>query len=156
MDDRRRRQKQQQHSAVDEVMNLMIKANRDLSIVQRRLDQEFQATYPEHANPCKLVARIKKIQEDLVSLKELCRDLLKEKQDLIDKATTLVAQRNSLQRLLASSGLPLIDDSDEMAYTHLNQVINEWADHVRGKKGDEKESEEDINQILFSAIVRNN
>lgn len=58
MDDRRRRQKQQQHSAVDEVMNLMIKANRDLSIVQRRLDQEFQATYPEHVLSLSLKPKI--------------------------------------------------------------------------------------------------
>lgn len=40
----------------------------------------------------------------------------------MDEATTLVSQRSSLQRLLASAGLPLIDDSDETAYTNLNQV----------------------------------
>ncbi|XP_008794383.1 uncharacterized protein LOC103710455 [Phoenix dactylifera] len=147
---------ERRHQAVDEVLKVLSKASRDLAVVQRHLDLEFQRSYPDHANPCKIVARIKKIQGELVSLKELCRELLAEKQDLIDKArTTLVGQRSSLQRLLASSGLPLLTESDDIAYTNLNQVIDEWTAQVRGKTGDEKNTDEDINQMLFSAIVQN-
>lgn len=44
-------------------------------------------------------------------------------QDFIDKArTTLLGQKISLQRLLASSGLPLISEQDDSAYSNLNQV----------------------------------
>ncbi len=121
------------------------------------LELEFRRSYPDHVNPCEIVARIKTIQQELVSLKELCRELLAEKQDLIDKAkTSLVAQRSSLQRLLASSGLPLMSESDETAYTNLNQIIDEWTAQVRAKKGDEDDATEDINKMLFSAIVQNN
>jgi hypothetical protein len=45
-------------------------------------------------------------------------------QDLIDKArASLVGQKIPIQRLLASSGLPSISESDEGAYANLNQVI---------------------------------
>ncbi|KAJ6817780.1 uncharacterized protein M6B38_409130 [Iris pallida] len=151
-----RRHQFQHHPATDDVMKLMLKANHDLSLVERHLRQEFQATYPDHANPCQLVARIKKIQEEMASLKETCRQLLKEKQDLIDKAGSLIGQRSSLQRLLAYCDLPLMNDSDDMIYTNFNQVIEEWADQMRTKTGDEKGKDEDINQMLFSAIVQNN
>lgn len=48
-----RRRQQQQHSTVDDVMNLLVKSNRDLSLVQRHVDNEFQATYPDHVLPKK-------------------------------------------------------------------------------------------------------
>ncbi|CAL9136102.1 hypothetical protein MUK42_07261 [Musa troglodytarum] len=150
-------QRHHHHPAVDDVMKVLSRASRDLLLVQRQLDQEFQRSYPDDVNPCKIVARIKKIQEDLVSLKELCRELLAEKQDLIDKTrSVLVGQRHSLQMLLASSGLPSTSESDDIAYTNLNQVIDEWAAQVRAKTGDEKDIGEDINQMLFSALVQNN
>lgn len=45
-------------------------------------------------------------------------------QDLIDKARiTLVGNRSLLQRMQASSGLTTINDSDDLEYTNLNQVI---------------------------------
>ncbi|XP_077238190.1 spindle/kinetochore-associated protein isoform X2 [Tasmannia lanceolata] len=147
-----------QHAAVDDLVKLLTKANYDLTLVQHRLDKEFQQIYPHNANPLKLVSRIKKIQEDLSSLKEECRELLAAKQDLIDKArTTLVGNRSLLKRMQASSGLPLISDSDDLAYTNLNQIINEWTVQVRPKTGDGKHDSdsEDINQLLFSAIVQN-
>ncbi|RRT61016.1 hypothetical protein B296_00036842 [Ensete ventricosum] len=68
------------HPAVDDVTKVLSRASRDLLLVQRQLDQEFQRSYPDDVNPCKIVSRIKKIQEELVSLKELCRELLAEKQ----------------------------------------------------------------------------
>ncbi|KAJ0445991.1 putative spindle and kinetochore-associated protein [Helianthus annuus] len=68
------------HDAVDGLVNLFIKANNDLNIVQNRLDKEFREIYPDNANPMKLVARIKKIQDELPSLKEQCRELLSAKQ----------------------------------------------------------------------------
>lgn len=110
----------------------------------------------------KLVSRIKKIQEELSSLTEQCRELLSAKQvlflnlrnfrgfsfrslnflklreifgvdlclfidfifqDLIDKATTtLVGNRNLLQRMQTSTGIPLTSDSDDPAFTNFNQV----------------------------------
>lgn len=46
-------------------------------------------------------------------------------QDLIDKTrSVLVGQRHSLQMLLASSGLPSMSESDDMAYANLNQVMD--------------------------------
>lgn len=45
-------------------------------------------------------------------------------QDLIDKArTTLVGNRLSIQRLQASTGVPVTGDSDDPAYNNFNQVI---------------------------------
>ncbi|KAJ0984915.1 hypothetical protein J5N97_003271 [Dioscorea zingiberensis] len=138
MSERRRGQQQEQHPAVGDVMRLLSKSNHELLIVQRHLESEFQRSYPDEVNPCKIVSRIKKIQEDMLSLGELCRELLAEKQDLIDKArANLVGQRSSLQQLLASSGLPLMSNSDDEAYTNLNQVIDEWTLQVRAKTGED-------------------
>ncbi|KAF5957414.1 hypothetical protein HYC85_004639 [Camellia sinensis] len=112
------------NQAVDNLVNLLTKASHDLTLVQHKLEKEFQQIYPDNANPIKLVSRIKKLQQDLSSLKEQCRVLLAAKQDLIDKArTTLVGNRSSLQRLQASTGIPVTSDSDDPAYTNFNQVI---------------------------------
>ncbi|XP_020587954.1 uncharacterized protein LOC110029835 [Phalaenopsis equestris] len=145
------------HPALDGVMKLLSKANRDLSLVQLHIEGEFRSTYPDNANPCKLICRMKRIQEDLVSLKDLCQELLKEKQDLMDQIrASLSAQRSSLNRLLSSSGLPHKTDSDDAAYTNLNQIIDEWKLQLKSKTGDEKDLDKDINLMLFSAIVNNN
>ncbi|KAJ3695425.1 hypothetical protein LUZ60_000802 [Juncus effusus] len=147
-------QNQRLNPAVDDLMTVLSEASSNLSAVQDHLLAEFQRSYPDRVNPCKLVARIKKIQAELVSLKELCRELLSEKQELIDKArASLVAQRNPIQKLLASSGLPLMNESDEATYTNLDQIIAEWSATVRTKKEDG--DSEDINKMLFSAIVQN-
>ncbi|KAA8525650.1 hypothetical protein F0562_007468 [Nyssa sinensis] len=147
------------HQAVDSLVNLFTKANHDLTVVQHRLEKEFQQVYPDHANPMKLVSRIKKIQEELSSLKEQCRELLAAKQDLVDKATmTLVGNRSLLQRLQASTGVPVTSDCDDPAYTNFNQIIDEWTVQVRSRTEDERQESgsEDINQLLFSAIVQGN
>jgi hypothetical protein len=100
------------------------------------------------------VGRVKRVQEDVAALKDLCRDLLAQKQvssdplpnprfpsssrsadpvglsslparpqELIDlMRTSLAAQRSATQRLLASSGLPLMTEDDEAAYGNLKQV----------------------------------
>ncbi|KAG4136898.1 hypothetical protein ERO13_D07G037233v2 [Gossypium hirsutum] len=70
------------HQAADNLVNLFTKANHDLLVVQYRLEKEFQQIYPDNANPMKLVSRIKKIQEELSSLTEQCRELLSAKQVL--------------------------------------------------------------------------
>ena len=45
-------------------------------------------------------------------------------QELIDlMRTSLAAQRSDTQRLLASSGLPLMTEDDEATYGNLKQVI---------------------------------
>lgn len=128
------------NQAVDGLLNLFSKANRDLSAVQNKLHKEFQQVYPDHvlcpfiapvfpslnsqtlniifchfvakldcdfvsrylhlellklcgtnffssyfgcfrqANPMKLVERLKKIEEEMSSLKDECRELLAAKQ----------------------------------------------------------------------------
>ncbi|XP_048331667.1 uncharacterized protein LOC107419912 isoform X2 [Ziziphus jujuba] len=112
------------HEATDGLVKLLTKANHDLTLVQNRLEREFQQIYPDNANPMKLVYRVKKIHEDVSALKEQCRELLSAKQDLIDKArTVLVGNRNALQRMQASMGIPLDDgDSSDSAFANFNQL----------------------------------
>ncbi|OAY27527.1 uncharacterized protein LOC110602888 isoform X2 [Manihot esculenta] len=146
------------HQAADGLVNLLTKANHDLTLVQLKLDKEFQQVYPDSANPMKLCNRIKKIQEDLTTLKEQCRELLAAKQDLIDKArTTLVGNRSLLQRMQASTGISVATVDEDPAFANFNQIVDEWTIQVRSRVGDEKNSEsEDINKLLFSAIVESN
>ncbi|XP_059461530.1 uncharacterized protein LOC132190528 [Corylus avellana] len=148
------------HQATEGLVNLFTKANHDLTVVQHRLEKEFQQVYPDKANPMKLVSRMKKIQEDLLTLKEQCHELLAAKQDLIDKArTTLVGNRSLLQRMQASVGIPLANDSDDPAFANFNQIVDEWAVQVRSRTGDDDRHEsdsQDINKLLFSAIVQSN
>ncbi|XP_065850197.1 uncharacterized protein [Euphorbia lathyris] len=149
----------QRHHAVDSLVNLFTKANHDLSLVQLKLEQEFQRVYPDNANPMKLVTRIKKIQDDLATLKVQCRELLAAKQDLIDKAqTTLVGNRSLLQRMQASMGIPVASADEDSAFANFNQIIDEWTVQVRSRSGDEEQNSEseDINKLLFSAIVQSN
>ncbi|KAK9698168.1 hypothetical protein RND81_08G086400 [Saponaria officinalis] len=147
---------QQHHPAVDNLANLFTKAHHDLSLVHFKLDKEFQQIYPPNANPMKLVARIKKIQEDMSSLKDQCRQLLAAKQDLIDKARSiLVGNRSMVQRMQASVGVPVISDSEDSAFSSFNQIIEEWTAHVRARTGDEDDDAlpKDINNLLFASIV---
>ncbi|KAF8689877.1 hypothetical protein HU200_041509 [Digitaria exilis] len=140
------------HSAVNDVLSTLADASAALADVQHRLDLEFCAAYPDHANPAKLVARAKRVQEEVVALKELCRDLFTQKQELIDQIhVSLVAQRSMTQRLLAASGLPALSDADEAAHNSLNEVIDEWTAHVSPITGEG--NEKDANQILFSTII---
>ncbi|KAM3383933.1 hypothetical protein ACQJBY_008531 [Aegilops geniculata] len=169
------------HPAVNDVYLTLVGASNTLADVQRRLDLEFRASYPDHANPAKLVGRVKRVQEEVAALKDLCRDLLAQKQELIDMMrTSLAAQRSATQRLLASSGLPLMTDDEEAAYTSLKQVIDEWTDQLKpmagrfsllcsssldfvmgnslqlavvSLAGGPDGENEDTNQILFSAIL---
>ncbi|KAF3446161.1 hypothetical protein FNV43_RR11340 [Rhamnella rubrinervis] len=143
------------HEATDGLVKLLTRANHDLTVVQNRLEREFQQIYPENANPMKLVYRIKKIQEDLLALKEQCRELLSAKQDLIDEArTVLVGNRNALQRMQA----PLDGDSSDSAFTNFNQIIDEWTVQVRSGTGDDTHDSgsENVNKLLFSAIFQSN
>ncbi|CAA0814992.1 Unknown protein [Striga hermonthica] len=146
------------NEAVDGLLNLFSKANRDLSAVHNKLHKEFNQLYPDHANPMKLVSRLKKIEEEMSSLKDQCRELLAAKQDLIDKARTLlVGNRTQLQRLQSSAGVPVTSDADDPAYVSFNQIIDEWGMQVKSKTDNELESESnDINQLLFSAIIQSN
>ncbi|CAN6682526.1 unnamed protein product [Malus baccata var. baccata] len=139
------------HEATDGLVKLLTKANHDLTVVQHRLEREFQQIYPDNANPMKLVSRIKKIQEELSTLEDHCRQLLSAKQ----ARTTLVGNRNQLQRMETSMGVFADADSDDSAFANFNQVIDEWTAQVRSKTGDENRDldSEDINQLLFSAIV---
>ncbi|XP_062097213.1 uncharacterized protein LOC133803258 [Humulus lupulus] len=152
-------QTDEHHEATDGLAKLLKKANHDLTLVQLKLEKEFQQIYPENANPMKIVSRIKKIQEDLSTLKEQCRELLSAKQDLIDKArTVIVGNRSSLQRMRKSMGLTDTDDSGDSAFESFNQIIDEWTVQVRSRTGGEinGSDSEDVNKLLFSAIVESN
>ncbi|KAG5225170.1 hypothetical protein OIU76_027563 [Salix suchowensis] len=147
------------HQATDSLVNLFTKANNDLTLVQLKLEREFQQIYPDNANPVKLVHRIKKVQGDLTVLKDQCQELLAAKQDLIDKArTVLVGNRNLIQRMEVSMGVGVTGDAEDPAFVNFNQIIDEWTTQVRARTGDEKHDSdaEDINKLLFSAIVQNN
>ncbi|KAK9130289.1 hypothetical protein Sjap_010776 [Stephania japonica] len=147
------------HPAVDDLFNLFTKANNDLTVVHNRLHKEFQQTYPDNANPLKLVSRIKKIQDELSSLKVQCRELLTAKQDLIDKARAiLVGNRNLIQRMQGSCGVSPASDSDDSAYVNFNQIIDEWTSQIRSKTEDDMHCSDskDINRLLFSAVVQGN
>lgn len=92
-------------------------------------------------------------------LKEQCRELLAAKQDLIDKASmTLVGNRTFIQRIQASVGVPITSDSEDPAYINFNQIIDEWTSQLRSRTGEERRGSDsdDINQLLFSAIVQDN
>ncbi|KAG0535251.1 hypothetical protein BDA96_04G350300 [Sorghum bicolor] len=145
------------HPAVSDVLSTLSEASATLADVQRRLDLEFSAAYPDHANPAKLVARVKRVVEEVAVLKEMSRDLLTEKQRLIDQIrVSLMAQRGMTQRLLAASGLPPLSDDDEAVLNSLNEVIQEWAAHVSPiPSGREIEdlNKNDANQILFSTTI---
>ncbi|GMN45575.1 hypothetical protein TIFTF001_014762 [Ficus carica] len=150
----------QHHEATDGLLKLFTQANHDLMLVQHKLEKEFQQVYPNNANPMRLVSRIKKIQEDLWALKEQCRELLSAKQDLIDKArTVIVGNRSMIQRMQTSMGVvPLSDDSSDSAFASFNQIIDEWTVQVRSRTGDVSNGSdpEDVNKLLFSAIVQSN
>ncbi|CAN6274133.1 unnamed protein product [Urochloa humidicola] len=142
----------QHHPAVNDVLSTLADASAALDDVQHRLDLEFRASYSDNANPAKLVARMKRIQQDVAALKELCRDILTQKQELIDRIhVNLVTQRGTTQRLLAASGLDPLSDADEAAHSSLNQVIDEWNAHVSPITGEDRKK--DANQILFSTII---
>ncbi|XP_010548578.1 PREDICTED: uncharacterized protein LOC104819952 [Tarenaya hassleriana] len=141
------------HQAVDNLINIFTKASHDLTVVHYKLEKEFQQIYPDNANPMKLIQRIEKLQEDVSVLKDQCRELLSAKQDLIDKAkTTLVGNWNLVQKMNASLGIPTSNDGDD-ALADFNQVINEWTTQLRTRTEAEDGDTEDINNILFSAIV---
>ncbi|KGN55411.1 spindle and kinetochore-associated protein 2 [Cucumis sativus] len=149
----------QHHQAADGLMNLFTKANLDLSVVQYRLEKEFQQIYPESANPMKLVSRIKKIQDDISTLKEQCREVLIAKQDVIDQArTVLLGNRNMLQKMQASMGIPFVSDLDDPAFSEFKQITEEWTTQVQskfsGEDGQEDADCNDVNKLLFSAVVQ--
>ncbi|XP_058728639.1 uncharacterized protein LOC131600504 [Vicia villosa] len=142
--------------ATHELVKLFRKSNQDLDFVHHRLENEFQHLYPNNANPMKLASRVKKVQEDVSSLKEKYPELLAAKQDLIDKAQrVLVESRNLLKRMKSSVGIPFTYE-DEDAFTNFKQVIDEWTDQTRSKTGIEPHDSDssDLNKLLFSAIVQ--
>ncbi|CAL1385204.1 unnamed protein product [Linum trigynum] len=146
------------NQSADGLVILLMKAHHDLAAVQFKLEKEFQQTYPENANPVKLVNRIKKIQEEVSGLKEQCRELLAAKQELVDKARSiLLGNNNIIQRMQVSTGISPTT-VDDPAFADFNQVIDEWSTQVRSRTGYEGEDSEDqdINQLLFSTIVRSN
>ncbi|RAL47944.1 hypothetical protein DM860_015731 [Cuscuta australis] len=147
------------HRAVDGLVTFLSKSHHDLNLVSFKLEKEFQHVYSDNTNPMKLVSRINKIQQELASIQEQCRELLAAKQDVIDKArATLVLNRSLLQKLQTHAGLPIIDDSNDPEFVNFSQVIEEWTAHVRaGTDNENQESaSEDINHLLFSAIVPGN
>lgn len=147
------------HQAVDGLVTFLSKTHHDLNLVSFKLEKEFQQVYSDNTNPMKLVSRINKLQQELASIQQHCRELLAAKQDVIDKArATLVSNRSLLQKLQTHAGVPIIDDNNDPEFVNFNQVIDEWTTHVRaGADNEHQESaSEDINHLLFSAIVPGN
>ncbi|XP_066328951.1 uncharacterized protein [Miscanthus floridulus] len=150
------RRRPQHHPAVHDVLSTLTDASGTLADVQRRLDLEFRAAYPDHANPAKLVARVKRVVEEAAALKEMSRDLLTQKQELIDQIrVSLMAQRRMTQRLLAASGLPPMSDEDETVHNSLNEVIQDWTAQVSPitREIEDQDKKKDANQIFFSTIM---
>ncbi|VVB08944.1 unnamed protein product [Arabis nemorensis] len=147
------------HQAVDNLINVLARASHDLTAVHSKLDKEFHQIYPDNANPMKLIQRIKKLQEDVTVLKDQCLELLSAKQDLIDKAhTTLVGNYNLIQKMNTSLGESTNSHADD-ALADFNQIINEWTMQITllVTVGETEEADkEDINKLLFSAIVHSN
>ncbi|KAI6689573.1 hypothetical protein NL676_026401 [Syzygium grande] len=146
------------HPSTDQLVNLFHKSHHDLAVIHHRLEREFHQIYPDNANPLKLVTRIKKVLEDVSSLKDQCQELLVAKQDLIDQArTTLVGNRGLLRKMQASVSIPVTSDSEDSAYANFNQVIDEWTKQVQSASGAKEHvaDAEDLNKLLFSAIVQN-
>ncbi|CAK8569938.1 unnamed protein product [Lathyrus sativus] len=144
------------NEATEVLVKLFRNANQELEILHKRLQKEFHHLYPDNANPMKLASRIKKVLEDVSSLKEECPKLLAAKQDLIDKAQRgLVESRNLLKRMQSSVGIPFTGE-DEEAFANFKQVIDEWTDQTRSKIGNEPCDSDsgDLNRLLFSAIVQ--
>uniref|UniRef100_A0A2P2KAQ9 Uncharacterized protein MANES_16G132100 n=1 Tax=Rhizophora mucronata TaxID=61149 RepID=A0A2P2KAQ9_RHIMU len=58
----------------------------------------------------------------------------------------------------ASVGIPLNTESEDPALANFNQIIDEWTMQVRSRIGDERHNSdsEDVNKLLFSAIVQSN
>ncbi|CAI8605987.1 unnamed protein product [Vicia faba] len=142
--------------ATHELVKFFRKSNQDLDIVHRLLENEFQRLYPDNANPMKLASRIRKVQEDVSSLKEKYPELLAAKQDLIDKAQRLLVENiNLLKRMKSSVGIPFTYE-DEEAFANFKQVIDEWTEQTRSKIGNEPHdsNSSDLNKLLFSAIVQ--
>ncbi|XP_066322805.1 uncharacterized protein [Miscanthus floridulus] len=150
------RRRPEHHPAVSDVLSTLTEARGTLADVQRRLDLEFREAYPDHANPAKLVARVKRVVEQAAALKEMSRDLLIQKQELIDQIrVSLVAQRRMTQRLLAASGLPPMSDEDETVHNSLNEVIQDWTAQVSPitREIEDLDKKKDANQIFFSTIM---
>ncbi|CAI0438582.1 unnamed protein product [Linum tenue] len=123
------------NQSTDGLVILLMKAHHDLAAVQFKLEKEFQQTYPENANPVKLVNRIKKMQEEVSGLKEQCRELLAAKQELVDKARSIMLGNNNvIQRMQVSTGISPTT-VDDPAFADFNQVIDEWSTQVRSRTG---------------------
>ncbi|OIW03087.1 hypothetical protein TanjilG_07239 [Lupinus angustifolius] len=146
--------------AMEGILRLFTKANHDLCMLHHRLEKEFENVYPDNANPMKLVSRIKKLQDDILIMTGHCHHLLAAKQDLIDKAQTILLQnRNLLHRMQSSFGIPINTQQDhDDAFTNFKQIIEEWTVQVRSKTGDKTHDadSEDLNKLLFSALVQSN
>ncbi|GLJ28943.1 hypothetical protein SUGI_0570970 [Cryptomeria japonica] len=144
-------------AAVDSLEQLFVKANNDLMVVQHKLEIESEQRYADKNNPLRLMYRIKKIQDELPLLKEQCEKLLAAKQDLIDKTQTmLVGNRALIQRLQVRTNIPVTSDSDDLVYTSLGKIIDEWNEQL-GLKSNEmmhdngSDALRDLNQKLFSS-----
>ncbi|XP_030544167.1 uncharacterized protein LOC115750757 isoform X2 [Rhodamnia argentea] len=120
------------HPSTDQLVTLFHKSHHGLTVIHHRLEREFHQVYPDNANPLKLVSRIKKVLDDVSSLKDQCQELLAAKQELIDQArTTLVGNRSLLRKMQASMSIPLTSDSEDPAYANFNQIIDEWTKQVQ-------------------------
>lgn len=100
----------------------------------------------------KLIARTKRLQDELPLLREECNKLLAAKQDVIDSARTiLVNNRQLLCQLQARAGLP---DTDDSVYSSFTKTLEEWdqqTDDFDAGTESEQYARSDLNLELFRA-----
>lgn len=132
------------------------KADAILQIVHSKLEHEFEETYPGNANPLKLLARTKRLQDELPLLREECDKLLAAKQDLIDTArTTLVKNKTLLCQLQARAGLLVSSDSEDPVYSSFVKTLEEWDQQMEMVSVTESHqfTRPDLNLELFRSKV---
>jgi len=129
------------------------KADAILQLVNNKLEIEFEVTYPGNANPLKLLARAKRLQDELSLLREESDKLLAAKQDVIDAArTTLVKNRQLLSQLQIRSGLPVSSDADDPVYSSFLKTLEEWDQQLEMVSVTEN-AHPDLNLELFRSKV---
>ncbi|GAQ84016.1 hypothetical protein KFL_001730100 [Klebsormidium nitens] len=119
-------------AAIASIEILLEKAQADLEFVAQKLEEEFEEKFSRSGvNPIKLVARLKKIQEELPQVKAESENILAAKQDLIDTAKqSIVTNRDLLRRLQGRAGMPVVPDFEDGTYRAFSEALQEWDSQV--------------------------
>uniref|UniRef100_A0A2N9H196 Reverse transcriptase zinc-binding domain-containing protein n=1 Tax=Fagus sylvatica TaxID=28930 RepID=A0A2N9H196_FAGSY len=108
----------EQHQATDGLVTLLMKANHDLTVVQHRLEKEFQQVYPDN-------------------------DLIDKALDHSWWEQNFCCSR--CKHLWAS---PSFSDSDDPAFANFNQIVDEWEAQVRSRTGNWMQTKKKTTLVL--------